>query len=104
MTIRKDDQVMVIAGKERGKQGKVLKIIPEKGRALVEKLNVVKRHVKPSRQNPRGGIIDKETSIAMSNLMVICPSCSQAIREKKRFLEDGRKARCCPKCDELLDH
>lgn len=103
MTIRKDDQVMVIAGKERGKQGKVLKVIPEKGRALVEKLNVSKRHVKPSRQQPHGGIVDKEATIAVSNLMLVCPSCNQPIRSRTRFLEDGRKARCCSKCDELLD-
>ena len=103
MSIRKDDQVRVIAGKERGKQGKVLKVLHEKNRALVEKLNVSKRHVRPNRQHPHGGIIDKEASIALSNLMVVCPSCNQPIRIRKRFLEDGRKARCCSKCDELLD-
>lgn len=101
--IRKDDLVLVLTGKERGKQGKVIRIFPERGRVLVEKTNMVKRHVRPSRKHPHGGIVEKEASIALDNLMIVCPSCNQPIRVKKRFLEDGRKARSCPKCDEILD-
>lgn len=102
-SIRKDDLVLVLSGKERGKQGKVIKIFTDRGRVLVEKVNMVKRHVRPSRKQPHGGIVEKEASLALSNLILVCPSCNQPIRVKKRFLEDGRKARSCPKCEEILD-
>ena len=101
--IRKDDQVYVVAGKERGKQGKVIKIFPGKGRALVEKVNMVKCHVRPSKKNPHGGIVEREATITLSNLMLVCPSCNQPMRGKKRQLEGGRKARSCSKCEEILD-
>lgn len=101
--IRKDDKVMVIAGKDQGKIGKVLKILRKSDKVLVEKINMAKRHVKPNpyRQEP-GGIVEKEMPIHVSNLMVVCSSCSQATRVGYRKSEDGKKTRFCKKCDKTL--
>jgi len=103
MHVKKNDMVMVIAGKEKGKTGKVLKVFPEKGRLTVENLNVVKRHARPTQANPEGGIIEKEASLTVSNVMVICSACGKAARTGIRVLEDGSKARFCKKCNELVD-
>jgi large subunit ribosomal protein L24 len=94
---------MVITGKERGKVGKVLRVVPEKNRAVVERLNLVKRHLKPrGPQNP-GGIVEKEAPIHLSNLMPMCERCNAPVRVGSRKLEDGNKARVCRRCGELLD-
>jgi large subunit ribosomal protein L24 len=101
--IKKNDSVMVIAGKERGKIGKVLRVFPEDNRAVVERLNVVKRHLKPrGPQNP-GGILEKEAPIHLSNLMPMCERCNAPVRVGSRHLDDGSKARVCRRCGELLD-
>lgn len=94
---------MVIAGKELGKSGKILKLLPKSRRVVVEKLNMIKRHTKPSKQMPHGGIVDKEGSIHISNVMIICQRCNVPVRIGKRIMEDGSKARVCRKCGELLD-
>jgi large subunit ribosomal protein L24 len=101
--VKKNDVVMVIAGKAKGKSGKVTKVFPEKGRIVVENLNVVKRHSRPTRANSEGGIIEKEAPLAASNVLLLCGSCNKPTRTGIRTLEDGSKARFCKKCNEILD-
>lgn len=103
LNIRKDDLVLVTTGKERGKTGKVLKVLREKERALVEKLNLVKRHSRPTKTNPKGGIIQKEASIHLSNLMIYCSKCAKGVRVGVKQLANGKKARACKKCGEMID-
>ncbi|NLI82565.1 MAG: 50S ribosomal protein L24 [Deltaproteobacteria bacterium] len=101
--IRKNDTVMVTAGKDKGKSGKVMRIIPKKDRAIVEKLNMIKRHMKPSQQNRQGGILEREAPIHISNLMLVCSKCTDPTRVGYRILEDNRKVRFCKKCNEVID-
>uniref|UniRef100_A0A832A4E4 Large ribosomal subunit protein uL24 n=1 Tax=Desulfacinum infernum TaxID=35837 RepID=A0A832A4E4_9BACT len=101
--IKKNDTVMVIAGKEKGKSGKVLRILTKKDRAVVEKLNMVKRHMRPGAHSRQGGIVEKEAPIHISNLMIICSKCTDPTRVGYKNLEDGRKVRFCKKCGELID-
>lgn len=101
--IKKNDKVIVIVGKEKGKIGTVLKIDPEKGRVIVEKVNMVKRHSKPSAQNSQGGIVEKEAPLQISNVMIVCNKCAEPTRIGKLRLEDGLKVRVCKKCSEPLD-
>lgn len=102
-SIRKDDTVMVIAGRERGKTGKVLRVIPEKQRAVVERLNMVKRHTKPRGTQTAQGIIEKEAPIHVSNLMVLCEKCNVPVRTGRNRLQDGRSVRTCRRCGEQID-
>lgn len=95
--IKKDDMVVVLSGKDKGKKSKVLKVFPKKMKALVERVNVSKRHQKPSKNFP-GGIIDKLQPVALSKLMVVCPHCSKPTRLSKK---DGFRA--CKKCGEIMD-
>lgn len=101
--IRKNDKVMVLAGKEVGKIGAVLKVDSEKGRVLVEKVNMIKRHSKPSAKTGQGGIVEKEAPLDISNVMVVCDKCTEPTRIGKRVLEDGSKVRICRKCGETMD-
>ena len=101
--IKRDDMVMVIAGKEKGKTGKVLKILPKKDRAVVEKVNFIKRHMRPGAHSRQGGIIEKENPIHLSNLMVVCGNCTDPARVGRKVLEDGTGVRYCKKCDEILE-
>jgi large subunit ribosomal protein L24 len=102
--IKKNDQVHVMSGRDRGKTGKVLKVFPDKERAIVEGLNFVQKHTRPNPQkNIKGGILPKEASIHLSNLMVVCKRCNKHARVGFSILQDGRKARVCKKCNELLD-
>lgn len=101
--IRKDDQVMVITGKEKGKTGKVIRVIPDKATLFVEKLNIVKRHQKPSQKFKNGGIIEKEAPLAISNVMMLCAKCKGPVRVGRKLLTDGKKVRVCKKCGEVLD-
>ncbi len=101
--IKKDDKVKVIAGKDKGKIGKVLRVIRKKNRLLVENVNMVKRHAKPSAQNRQGGIIEGEAPIHWSNLMLMCSKCMAPTRIKMQLLDDGKKVRTCSKCDEIID-
>ncbi len=98
--LRRNDRVMVIAGRDKGKAGKVLKLLPN-GRAYVEGVNLVKRHTRPG-PNSRGGIVEKEASIHISNLMLICPKCTDAVRVGRKVLEDGSKVRVCKKCGDVI--
>jgi large subunit ribosomal protein L24 len=101
--IKKEDKVKVIAGKDKGKIGKVLNVNRKKSRVLVEKINIVKRHSRPSAQNKQGGIIEKEMPIQASNVMVMCNKCVTPARVKIQRLENGKKIRVCVKCGEALD-
>ena len=101
--IKKADKVMVIAGKEKGKIGTVLKVDYEKGRVVVEKVNIVKKHARPSAKTAQGGIIEKEASLNISNVSMICNKCAEPIRIGKRLLQDGSKVRVCKKCGEPMD-
>ncbi len=103
LDIRKNDKVMVIAGREKGKIGTVLKVIPRKDRAIVEKLNMVKRHTRAGGKSAQGGIIEKESPIHVSNLMLVCGKCAEPARVGKKVLEDGSKVRFCKKCGEIMD-
>jgi large subunit ribosomal protein L24 len=98
-----NDQVEVIAGKDKGRVGKVIKVNATDGKAIVEKINMIKRHTKPSQANQQGGIIEKEAPLDASNLMVICPKCSKTSRVGKKILEDGSKVRICKKCTESIE-
>jgi large subunit ribosomal protein L24 len=101
--IKKNDTVKVIAGKDKGKSGKVLRLIPKKDRVIVEKVNMVKRHMKPSQQARQGGILEKESPIHISNLMLICSKCTDPTRVGYKVLDDNRKVRYCKKCEEVID-
>lgn len=101
--IKKNDQVMIIKGKGKGKTGRVIKVDLLKGRVLIEKLNMVKRHAKPSQKHKQGGIIEKEAPLAVSNVMLICDKCKGPVRVGRKVLDDGKKVRYCKKCGEVLD-
>ena len=102
--IRKNDNVLVIAGKDRGKRGRVLKILPEKNRLVVEGVNFIKRHTKPNPgKNVKGGIVEREASLHASNVQLVCPECGATTRIGRRLLEDGRKVRVCRKCEGVID-
>lgn len=103
LTLKKNDLVVVIAGKDKGKRGKVLRVILKIDRALVEKLNFVKRHTKPGRASRQGGILERESPIHISNLMLVCSKCDRPVRVGHSHLADGRKVRVCKKCGEVVD-
>jgi len=103
MHIKKNDVVVVTKGKEKGKSGKVLRLDPEKGTAIVEKVNFIKRHSRPSQQMRQGGIIEKEAPLPLPNLMILCTKCNKPVRIRKKLLEDGGKVRICHQCGDVLD-
>lgn len=100
ISLRKNDMVMVIKGKDKGKTGKVLKIFPDKRRAIVEKVNFAKEFKRPDQsKNIQGGIMEREAPIHISNLLLYCSDCGQGVRIKKKILEENNKIRLCSKCD-----
>ncbi len=101
--LRKGDMVEVTGGKFSGKRGKVLRVVPSDARAIVEGVNIVKRHVKPSRKVPQGGIVPKEAPIPVARLMIVCSRCGEASRVGHRYLGDGTKVRYCKRCKEQMD-
>ncbi|MEX2446987.1 MAG: 50S ribosomal protein L24 [Dehalococcoidia bacterium] len=101
--IRRNDQVEVLAGKDRGRRGPVRRVHPGDDRAVVTGINMVKRHRRQGNPNQQGGIIDLEAPIQLSNLAVVCQSCDRAVRVGFRLLDDGRKVRFCKRCDEAID-
>ena len=104
MHIKRDEQIIVISGEYRGKRGRVLTVDPGRQRAVVEGVSYVKRHTKPNPQkNIKGGIVERESSVHVSNLMVVCGECGKATRVGNKFLEDGSKVRICRKCTGILD-
>jgi large subunit ribosomal protein L24 len=101
--VRKGDTVIVVAGKERGKKGKVLRVIPEKGRVVVERLNLIKKHQRPTQKVRQGGIIEREGSIHLSNVMLVDPSSEKPTRVGMKALADGKKVRVARRSGEMLD-
>ncbi len=102
MHIKKKDKVRVISGNHKGMEGEVLKVFPDTERVIVEKVNLIKRHTRQSKQAPQGGIIEKEATIDASNLMLICPKCSKVARTGTEVLGDGSRVRTCKQCGEML--
>jgi large subunit ribosomal protein L24 len=98
MHVRKGDQVVVIAGKEKGKRGRVLRLLTEKERVVIERVNMVKRHTKPTQRNPRGGILEKEGSMDLSNVALWCGKCVAPRRGRHEHNEGQPKRRVCIKC------
>lgn len=98
MKIRKGDKVVVLQGKDRGKEGTVTFAFPREERVIVDGVNIAKKHQKPTRQTQQGGIIDKEMPIPVSSVAIVCPSCGKATRVGHRFEPDGTKVRICRKC------
>jgi large subunit ribosomal protein L24 len=101
--VRKGDTVIVVAGKERGKKGKVLRVIPEKGRVVVERINMIKKHQKPTQKIRQGGIIEREGAIHLSNVMLVDPSGGKPTRVGMKALSDGKKVRVARRSGEMLD-
>ena len=101
--IKKDDKVKVVAGKDKGKIGKVLKVDRKKSQLLIEKINLMKRHTRASAKNRQGGVVEGEAPIRISNVMIMCNKCIKPTRVKMQRLEDGKKIRLCVKCGEAID-
>ena len=101
--LKKDDKVKVITGKDRGKIGKVLKVDRKKQRILVEHVNMIKKHQRPTAQNRQGGIVESEAPLDWSNVMLMCNKCVKPVRIKMQQLDDGKKVRVCRKCNEQID-
>jgi large subunit ribosomal protein L24 len=103
MHVKKGDTVEIISGKDKGKKGKVLTALPKKGRVIVEGVNMLTKHVKPTRQMQQGGIIHREGPIHVSNVLLYCPKCKAGKRAGRKILKDGTKVRYCKSCGETLD-
>jgi large subunit ribosomal protein L24 len=101
--VRRGDTVGVIAGREKGKRGKVLRVLTGKGRVLVEHVNMVKKHQRPTQKLRQGGIIEREGALALSNVLVVCGRCDKPSRTGVKLLSDGRKVRSCKRCGEAID-
>lgn len=104
VSLKKNDVVIVKKGRDKGKTGKILKVIPEKNRVVVEKVNFVKEFIRPDRsKNIQGGIMEREAPIQISNLMIFCSECGQGVRTRKKTLKNGSKIRVCSKCETNLE-
>ena len=103
MRLRRDDTVLVTKGRDRGKQGRVQEVFPAHGKVLVEGVNIVLRHTKPTANVRQGGIIQKELPVRVSNLVLVCIHCTRPTRVGYRTLADGTKARTCKKCREVIE-
>ena len=103
-SLKKNDSVVVISGRDRGKRGRVLRVLPEKRRVIVEGVNFIKRHTRPNPQkNIKGGIVEREAPLSASNVQLVCPECSNPTRVGRKRLEDGRRVRFCVKCKGVVD-
>ena len=102
--LRKNDNVVVTTGKDRGKRGRVLRVVPDTNRLIVEGVNIIKRHTKPNPgRNIKGGIVEREGSLHASNVQLVCPECNTQTRIGHKILGDGRKVRICRKCEGVVD-
>lgn len=102
MKIKKEDTVLVIVGKDKGKKGKVRRTLPKDNVVIIEGVNIVKRHMKPRSQARQAGIIEREAPVQVSNVMLVCPKCGKAVRIQSKLLDDGKRVRVCGKCDEVI--
>jgi len=102
MKIKKNDQVKVIGGKDKGKTGKVLRVFPKSAKVIIEGANFIKRHTRKTQQNQQGGIVQREAAMSVSNVQLICTRCNKPTRIGFTALSDGTKARFCKKCEEIL--
>ncbi len=103
MHVKKGDTIKVLSGKDKGKEGKIIQVLPKKGRVIVEGVNKVKRHTKPSAKMPQGGIVVKEAALNSAKVMLVCPACKEPTRIKKTVLANGAFVRTCKKCNEVID-
>jgi large subunit ribosomal protein L24 len=104
LPIKKNDHVVVIAGRDRGKRGRVLRVVPSKNRLIVEGVNFIKRHTRANPQrNIKGGIVEREATLALSNVQLVCPECGAPTRIGRKRLDDGRRVRFCVKCKGVVD-
>lgn len=103
MRLKKNDTVRVISGEDKGKEGKILKVFPDKHRIIVEKVNMIKRHTRPSKAVPQGGIIEKEAPINETNVMLVCPKTGKPTRIGKQVLSDGSRARVSRKSGDMIN-
>jgi large subunit ribosomal protein L24 len=104
LRVKKDDEVLILAGKDQGKKGRVLRVFPVKQRAVVENMNLLKKHTRPNPQkNIKGGVVERESHIHLANLMVICRECGKPSRIGYSQLSDGKKVRVCKKCNGTID-
>ncbi|PKM79455.1 MAG: 50S ribosomal protein L24 [Firmicutes bacterium HGW-Firmicutes-13] len=101
--VKKGDTVIILSGKNKGKKGKVLSCLPTEGKVLVEGINIVKKHTRPTQKSPQGGIQEKEAPLHSSKVMLVCPSCKEAARVSKKSMTAGEKARKCKNCGETID-
>jgi large subunit ribosomal protein L24 len=102
--IRKNDNVLVVTGRDRGKRGRVLRVVPAKDRVIVEGVNFIKRHTRPNPQrNVKGGIVEREAPLHASNVQLVCPECGKQTRVGRKRLDDGRRVRFCVKCEGVVD-
>lgn len=103
MHLKQGDTVLVISGKSKGARGKILRVYPKKQRVLIEGVNIVKKHQKPTQAMMQGGIIEKEAPIAASNAMLWCPKCNRPARTSRKVLDSGKRVRVCSRCSEVFD-
>jgi large subunit ribosomal protein L24 len=103
MNVRKGDTVLVLSGKDKGRRGKVIRVEPDKGRVVIEGVNVAKKHMKPRGKVMQGGIIDQEAPVVRSKVMLVCPRCGKPSRVGRTRMEDGRLVRMCRRCGEVVD-
>src|SRR4029434_5167774 len=102
--IRKNDNVLVVTGKDRGKRGRVLKVLPVNNRLAIERFSMIKHHTRPNPgKNIKGGIVEREASVHASNVQLVCPECGAQTRIGRKILGDGRKVRVCRKCEGVVD-
>jgi len=103
-SVRKNDNVIVMSGRDKGKRGRVLRVIPEKTRVIVEGVNFIKRHTRPNPQKQvKGGIVEREAPVHASNVQIVCPECGKPTRTGHRTLDDGTRVRICRKCEGVMD-
>lgn len=101
--VKKGDTVFILSGKDKGKKGKIIEALPKKGKIVVEGINKVKRHTRPTQKMPQGGIIVKEAPLHAAKAMLVCPACDKPTRIRKTALASGAMARACKKCGEIID-
>jgi len=102
--VRKNDMVVVLSGRDRGKRGRVLRVVPAVNRVVVEGVNFVKRHTRPNpQQNVKGGIVEREAALHASKVQIVCPECGKPTRVSRRRLDDGTRVRACRKCEGVID-